>query len=216
MSVKVSKVGRLTRLKPSGTGVAHDVHAPARASSSVSAGTFNAPRTAAQEIEILNGKAAVSLNPSLWKETKSSETGLHLRKKQMSKELGGWRRLGIVLAIAWTLGVWGYVWMNEWPDLDRLQVQANVESRGYDGCSYLQCMGAVPITTGASHPSRSGAVAAADICRRHSRVCESVGISRIWAVYRRLGSYTEDTDCELAKCSSRNLPALRDNSCVGG
>jgi hypothetical protein len=35
--------------------------------------SFNAPRGATQEIEILNGKVTVSINPSLWKETKSTE-----------------------------------------------------------------------------------------------------------------------------------------------
>jgi hypothetical protein len=38
----------------------------------------------------------------------------------MSKGLGGWQRLGIVLAIAWTLGVVGVVW-NEWPDVHQMQ-----------------------------------------------------------------------------------------------
>lgn len=38
----------------------------------------------------------------------------------MSNQLGGWQRLSIVLATAWTLGVGGFVW-NEWPDLDQMQ-----------------------------------------------------------------------------------------------
>jgi Tir chaperone protein (CesT) family len=38
-------------------------------------GTFNAPKGATQEIDILNGKAGMSINPNLWKETRSTETG---------------------------------------------------------------------------------------------------------------------------------------------
>jgi hypothetical protein len=42
---------------------------------SSAAGASSAPSWATQEIEILNGKAAVSINPSFWKETRPTETG---------------------------------------------------------------------------------------------------------------------------------------------
>ena len=58
-TVKTSAVARSSTSSPNGSA----------------ASAFSAPREATQEIEIINGKAALSLSPNLWKETKSTETG---------------------------------------------------------------------------------------------------------------------------------------------
>jgi hypothetical protein len=47
--------------------------AQSRAVSSGTAAVFTAaPRAATQELEVISGRAAISINPSLWKETKST------------------------------------------------------------------------------------------------------------------------------------------------
>src|SRR5258705_9270533 len=39
------------------------------------AASFTSPRTSTRDIDLLNGKAAVSMNPNAWKETKSDDAG---------------------------------------------------------------------------------------------------------------------------------------------
>jgi hypothetical protein len=57
-------------------------------SKAVSSGTATvfraAPRAATQELEVISGRAAISINPSLWKETKSTQ-----RNQRMFQHISG-------------------------------------------------------------------------------------------------------------------------------
>lgn len=113
-------------------------------------------------------------------------------KRQISKGLGGWQRLGIVLAIAWTLGVGAFVW-SMWPDLAQMQANA---AAALSSASPVDEQHPVPkdlfdfshdpevwqrfsVPTVVGHPRGFAAVAHAAIRRRNSRIYESVGVSRI-------------------------------------
>jgi Tir chaperone family protein CesT len=58
-----------------GTVTTSGVARSSRSLTGTGTAAFNAPRGATQEIEVLNGKAAVSITPNIWKETKSAEAG---------------------------------------------------------------------------------------------------------------------------------------------